>query len=332
MAGVGKEVSKRRFYNHIAYSIKHLADRAKNIGFCFSYSIDTRPDLDGVVKGFSKEVQASSVVGTLLGQSTLDALKRYSKTPRKIAILNDTVACIMGGIASVNKEDYSTFVGYIYGTGTNISYIEKGENVIKVTPTDRKDNMVINTECGGFRGFSQGTFDKMADSMTSSQGMHLTEKMTSGRYISSVISCALYKAQEENLFTGDAVLSGKTVADTACISDFLANPDDTNNVLHKCFYGSEDRAFVRETALGIIDRAAKIGAIMVCGAMIKSGGGKEKPIGLVVEGTTFSKLYSYKERFIAYMDDFTSRYGIKYNIITGKNLNLTGTALAAALL
>lgn len=329
MAGVGKEVSKARFYDHIAYNIKHLVGKGENIGFCFSYSIDTHKDLDGTVKAFSKEVRAKEVVGTKLGECTLQALKKYDPRSRRIAVLNDTVACLMGGMGANLGGGYSTFIGYIYGTGTNISYIEKNINIKKVPGLDPCGKMVINTECGGYAKFPQGDFDIITDKESAQPGMHLAEKMTSGRYISSVIYNAVSRAQSEHMFTGEVVIPYRAFADTATISGFLTDPSDKSNRMHRCFYGEQDRLFAREAALEIIDRAAKMGAIMVAAAMVKTGEGKTAPIGLVVEGTTFSKLYSYKQCFIRHLDGFTAKRGISYRIITGKNLNLTGTALAA---
>ncbi len=334
MAGVGKEVSKARFYDHIAYNIKHLADKGGNIGFCFSYSIDTHKDLDGTVKAFSKEVRAKEVVGTKLGACTLEALKKYDRRPRKIAVLNDTVACLMGGMSANLNVGYSAFVGFIYGTGTNVSYIEKNFNIKKASGLNPGGLTVINTECGNYGKFPLGLFDKITDAESSEPNWHMAEKMTSGRYISSIIYNAVSYAQTQKLFTGDVVIPYRAFADTATISDFLTNPRNGANRMYRCFYGESDRLLAREIALEIINRAAKIGAVMVASAMIKTGEGKspEKPIGLVVEGTTFGKLFSYKEKFKRYLEEYTSERGLHYRIITGKNLNLMGTALAANLL
>jgi len=331
MAGVGKEVSKARFYDHIAYNIKHLTGKGENIGFCFSYSVDTHPDRDGTVKAFSKEVRASEVVGTNVGACTLEALKKYDDTPRKIAVLNDTVACLLGGKGANLNNEYSSYLGYIYGTGTNISYVEKIENIKKVSGIYPNGDMVINTECGGYDKFCLGTFDKITNKESSTPNQHMAEKMSSGRYLSSVIYNAVIGAQSENLFTGEVVIPVRCFADTATISDFLTNPDNKANRMRRCFYGERDRRFVREIALQLIDRAAKIGAIMVVSCLIKCGGGTfdQKPVGIVVEGTTFSKLYSYREKFTSYLNEYAAKRNIRYKIITGKNLNLVGTALAA---
>lgn len=331
MAGVGKEVSKARFYDHIAYNIKHLTGKGENIGFCFSYSVDTHPDRDGTVKAFSKEVRASGVVGTNVGACTLEALKKYDDTPRKIAVLNDTVACLLGGKGANLNNEYSSYLGYIYGTGTNISYVEKNSNIKKVSGIYPNGDMVINTECGGYDKFCLGTFDVITNKESSTPNQHMAEKMSSGRYLSSVIYNAVIGAQSENLFTGEVVIPVRCFADTATISDFLTNPDNKANRMRRCFYGETDRRFVREIALQLIDRAAKIGAIMVVSCLIKCGGGTfdQKPVGIVIEGTTFSKLYSYREKFTAYLNEYAAKRNIRYKIITGKNLNLVGTALAA---
>ena len=74
-------------------------------------------------------------------------MRAYSDKPRKIAILNDTVATLLGGMATY-PQGYSTYVGYIYGTGTNACYMEDTANITKVAGLDA-GHMLINTECGG---------------------------------------------------------------------------------------------------------------------------------------------------------------------------------------
>ena len=158
MPASDKMLSKTEFYNAIATNVKRLLPQGKNIGFCFSYQVDMDKDLDGKVVMFSKEVKVPEVIGTRVGQETLDAIKQYSNAERKIVILNDTVATLLGGMATTN-EQFSAYLGYIYGTGTNVCYIEDTAKIAKVKLlADGK--MLINTECGNFDGFVQGDFDK----------------------------------------------------------------------------------------------------------------------------------------------------------------------------
>ena len=112
-------LSKSEFYGQIADNISRLLPQSDKIGFCFSYPIDMDKDVDGYVQPFTKEVKAPEVVGTKVGAETVAACKALDGNDRKAVILNDTVATLLGGMAIARKR-YSSYLGYIYGTGTNV--------------------------------------------------------------------------------------------------------------------------------------------------------------------------------------------------------------------
>lgn len=331
MPGVGRELSKEKFYAKIAYNVRHQLDKGGDVGFCFSYSVNMDESIDGTINSMSKETKCPEIIGTKVGQCTLEAMKKYSSTLRKIAILNDTVATLLGGKGSTLNSNYSSYVGYIYGTGTNISYVERNSNILKKPNLDQSKTMVINTECGSFDKFARGIFDEIVDDNSTRPHEQCAEKMTSGRYLSQVVVQALLQGIKDGIFGGTVVFPHNKIIDTACISEFLSESENKSNLLTRSFYSEEDRQLVREIALRLVERAAKIGAIMNSAFMIKCGSGvvASAPIALVAEGTTFYKLYSYREQFSKYLDEILTPRGIHYEIVSGKDLNLVGTAMAA---
>ena len=315
-------LSKEEFYNAISTNINRLLSNGKNVGFCFSYPVDMDKDLDGKVVMFSKEVKAPEVIGTRVGWETLNACKQYDSTERKIVILNDTVATLLGGLA-LNDEPYSAYLGYIYGTGTNVCYIEDTAKITKVKglPTGK---MLINTECGNFDGFQQGDFDKVTIARTAVPDKQLFEKMTSGKYLSDIIYEALSVAERNGVFVGKTNLVPFTLKD---VSTFL-----TENTFRGLFEAEQDTQLVKEICIELIRRAAKMGAIVNSALAIVSCSDKSLPVAIVAEGTTFNKLPYYREFFEQYLTEILGTWGIKYKILQGEDLNLVGTLMATQIL
>ena len=311
-------MSKDEFYGAMADNIKRLLPKAQNIGFCFSYQVDMGSDIDGKVVAFSKEVDAPEVVGTKVGSETLAACKKYSDVERKIVVLNDTVATLLGGMANTD-ERFSAYLGYIYGTGTNVCYVEDTANITKVKDLP-EGKMLVNTECGNFSGFAQGDFDKVTIARTAAPDKQLFEKMTSGKYLSDIIYEALRVAKKDKVFVGKTEIVPFVLKD---VSQFL-----TENVFCCSFEAEQDRAFAYELCIGLIERAAKMGAIVNSALAYASCKDKELPVAIVCEGTTFNKLPFYRMFFEGYLNQIFAKWGLKYKILQGEDLNLVGTLMA----
>ncbi len=321
-ASDGTYIGKEEFYDTIAERIKGHLSGATNIGFCFSYQVNMGADVDGEVVMFSKEVNAPEVIGTKVGYETLSACKKFVNAERKIVILNDTVATLLGGMANSDKQ-YSAYLGYIYGTGTNVCYIENTANIVKVKNLP-DGNMLINTECGNYDGFSEGDFDKTCIGRTAVPDKQLFEKMTSGKYLADIIYEALKTAVKENCFTEEVILAPFELKD---VSEFL------NNGGFCCkFNNNADENFAKDVCRELIDRAAKMGAIVNSALAVASCSNKSLPVAIVAEGTTFNRLTGYRNRFEHYLTEILSEYGIVYEIVQGEDLNLVGTLMATMVL
>ena len=322
MPASDKLLTKSEFYNTIASNVSRLLPAGINVGFCFSYQVDMNKDLDGKVVMFSKEVKAPEVIGTQVGKETLLACKQYDKAKRKIVILNDTVATLLGGLA-LTDEKFSAYLGYIYGTGTNVCYIEDTSKITKVKelPTGK---MLVNTECGNFDGFQQGDFDKVTIARTAVPDKQLFEKMTSGKYLADIIYEALSVAERNGIFVGKTNIVPFTLKD---VSTFL-----TEDNFCGLFEAEQDTQLVKEICTELIRRAAKMGAIVNSALAIASCNDKSLPVAIVAEGTTFNKLPYYRAFFEEYLTEILGAWGIKYKILQGEDLNLVGTLMATMIL
>lgn len=326
-ASDGTHYTKEEFYSAIANNIKDYLDKADDVGFCFSYQVAMDKDIDGEVVMFSKEINAPEVIGTRVGKETLLACKKFSDKERKIVILNDTVATLLGGMATSDKK-YSAYIGYIYGTGTNVCYIEDTAYIKKVTnlPVGK---MLINTECGNFDGFPLGDFDKVCIARTAVPDRQLFEKMTSGKYLADIIAEAYSVALKEGEFEGKVELNPFELKD---VSSFL------NGAEFPCKFANEaDLKFATEVATELIERAAMMGAAAVYMAVIASlvscpYKDRSLPIAIVAEGTTFNKLPGYRKNFEQFLREFLRENEVSFEIVQGEELNLVGTLMASMVL
>ena len=86
--------------------------------------------MDGRLLKWTKEMKAPEVIGRFIGKGLLEALGRGG-AGKSVVLLNDTVATLLAGKAA-DKKRYGSYVGFILGTGTNIAYLEKNENILTV--------------------------------------------------------------------------------------------------------------------------------------------------------------------------------------------------------
>ena len=334
MPGLDEEVSKDRFFEIMAGYVRDIVDKSSNIGFCFSYPTETLPNKDGRLIRFSKEIKAAEVKGQMIGENLNTALASMGFKNRKhIVILNDTVTTLLAGRAASFGRSFDSFVGFILGTGTNCAYIESNKNITKKLELDPAKSQIINIESGGFGKGPLGAIDKEFDKSTKNPGEHTFEKMISGAYLGPLSLMIIQKAAQENLFsavTCDKLNSLKELT-TKDISVFLQQSNDGDNPLSAAVANHDDLALLLELVEKIVERAAKLTAINLSSAVLKSGKGQDpnRPVCIVAEGTTFYKLHNLKSQVEFYLTKYLQEQkGRFYEIISVENATLIGAAIA----
>jgi hexokinase len=334
MPGVEKNAGKDEFFGNMAGQLKDVAGASDNIGFCFSYAVEMLPNKDGRLIRFSKEIKAKEVVGQLIGENLNNALVSTGLSGNKhIVILNDAVATLLGGVG-FKKTGFSSYIGFILGTGTNTCYIEKNANIKKTPGLDPAKGQIINTESGNFGKIKQGKIDAAFDKSTINPGIHKFEKMISGAYLGPLCLRTLQKACTENMFSNEVAASlwQMTNLDTKEMNDFLLQPDGDNTLANICKQGNPDDVLtLYYIADRLTERAAKLTAINLSAMAIKSGQGTDptKPICIVAEGTTFYQMKYLKSRTEFYLKQYLeNKLGIYYEIISVENATLIGAAIA----
>ena len=336
MPGVKKEVSAKEFFGVFANQVEDIIDQSDYIGFCFSYAAAISADNDGTPLVFSKEIKAPEVIGKKVGASLLAELKSrgFNVENKKIAVLNDTVATLLAGKAAASKDkQYDGYVGFILGTGTNTAYLEKNSNIKKLA--DINDGyQVINVESGSLKA-SQGKMDELFNSTTKDPTQYIFEKMISGAYLGPLSNVAMKKAVEEGVLSKEFGKRFAEVGDvnTTQMSNYLEMPFNEEYKLVRCVKGNErDAENLWYILKSIIERAAKVTAINLTAAVIKTEFGKNPlhPVCINADGTTFYKT-EYLEKYTNYYLEelLVKKYHRYYETVCIENSPTIGAAIAA---
>ncbi len=335
MPGVKEEVSKEEFFEVMAGYIKDLVGNNESIGFCFSYPTEIYPNKDGRAILLCKEIKAKQVEGQMVGENLIRALSAMGiKGNKHIAILNDTVATLLAGKGSFNRE-FGGYIGFILGTGTNCCYVEKNSNIKKKKDLDLSKGQIINTESGGFGRCQRGKIDVLLDKTTLDPGVHTFEKMISGAYLGPLCLGVIKRGADDGLFASASAEGLRHIErlDTKDINDFLYYPANGNNPLSSALRRGDiaDATAVYFLIDRIVRRAAKLTAINLSAMAIKSDTGSDpcRPICVVAEGTTFHQLKTLKSGVGYYLRHYLEdQYGIYTDIVSVDNATLIGAAIA----
>jgi hexokinase len=336
MPGLGGEVSKEEFFGKMAGYISHAVGKSECVGFCFSYPIEMFPNKDGRVLFFSKEIQAPQVEGQMIGENMNSAIVAAGLGGRKkMILLNDTVATLLAGRADASGRRFDSYIGFILGTGTNCSYIEQNKNITKAKNLDPAGSQIINVESGAFGKAPRGIIDKKFDKSLLNPGVNVFEKMISGAYLGPICLRTIQAAVKVKLFSSEVAdrLEGIEELTTKETSDFLYEPQSGTNPLSKAISSADEQDCETLYRLvdRIIERAAKLTAINLSSAAIKSGKGKNpaRPVCIVAEGTTYYHLTSLRQRVEYYLKQYlVEKKNIFYQTINVENATLIGAAIA----
>jgi len=336
MPGIKKQVGKDEFFGTMASYVERVLGESRNIGFCFSYPIEMFPSKDGRALYFSKEIKAPEAAGQMIGENLNVAIRRMGHAGKKhVVLLNDTVATLLAGRGCAAGRRYDSYIGFILGTGTNTSYVEQNSKITKAKDIDPAKSQIVNIESGGFGKAPRGDIDVDFDDKLVSRGINVFEKMISGAYLGPLCLKTAHVAAGEGLFSRAAARKLRAVeaATTKDIGDFLTMPEGGNNLLAKALADQreEDIVTLFYLADALVERAAKLTAINLSSAAIKSGKGRNpgRPVCIVAEGSTFYLLWSLKHRVECYLTQYlTNEKDVHYDIINVKDATLIGAAIA----
>ena len=338
MPGAKSDVTEDDFYAAFASELKRVAPKAtvKKYGWCFSYNCDATPELDAKLNCWTKGIRAPEIVGQYVGK---ELLKRMGGG--EIAIVNDTVATLLAAKAMEGDKTYSSYLGFILGTGTNTAYVEKNRNILKLPGLDPEGSMIINAESGSFDKLKQSAFDAAMDAKLSDKGFNILEKMIAGGYLGGV-GLEVYKAAAKaGMFSEKAAkaIGGLGTLETMDFDNFCASfrKEGRENPLDAIFADADDAKMARRIGIPVFERAAVLTAIHLAAFCIKSGEGADPaaPIAINADGSTYYKTRAipFAETVKRELDDMLVRRRNIHYCITPQieDAPMVGAAIAAML-
>ncbi len=330
MPGIGEPATWETFISFAADAIEPLMQDADCIGFCFSYQAEILPDMDGRVFRIDKEVVITGCEGKLVGRSLLEELARRGITGKKIVILNDTVAVLLGGPGAAERAFFGGFIGQVSGTGTNTCCSLPAERIVKLGAGGEK-HMIVNLESGMYDGLTPGTFDRLLDEQSHDPGRKAFEKMTAGVYLGELCRDMLKAAAGEGLLSAVAT---ERIGALGWIDSAVIDAWACGEKLDAICRTDEDRAFVQTVCTAMFERSARCMATNLAAILLLSGEGSDpaRPVCVCAEGSLVQKSRVYRpclEKLLK--EELGGKLGRHAVLQVSYETTLAGSAAAALL-
>jgi hexokinase len=355
MPGTRGHRSAEEFYHDIAELCVPLFEGGgiEGMGFCFSYPMEMTADGDGLPLSFSKELDAPDAVGKPVGRGLRNALLTLGiKAPERIALLNDTTATLLSGIAGIPPRfrneaadeagygedavgvEAGPVIGFILGTGTNIAY--PVTSIPKIQFESKDHPQIVVAESGNFTFRCRGQLDMEVDAATKNPGCYTSEKAISGAYLGPLSLHILKRAVRDGLvrFKKSAALLEMPLLQTRELNEFLNNPLALKGPLGSLFDRGERGALASVSYIASIisTRAALLAAVTIAGAVehINAGFDPHAPLRIAVEGTTYVRYFQIRKALESQLHSLLSAHSPRYYTISPvEQASLLGAAVAA---
>ena len=349
MPGTSGHVNADQFFDIIADAVIPLVKDAKieGIGFTFSYTMEITTDADGILLEFSKEVDAPDVIGKTVGKELREALSRKGfKYNDPIVMLNDTVATLLSGLASISPDgeevrsgnDFGAMpgpvIGFILGTGFNTAYPET--KIPKINFYSPDSPQIIVAESGNFKVQNRGKLDLEYDNTTKHPGSYTLEKGASGAYLGPLTLHILKQALKDKViqFKKSDELLAMPHLETKFLNHFNHNPLAAKGPLGSLFAPDEGDALaaVQYISSIVTERGALYSAAVLAATVERMNSRFEpySPVRIAVEGTTFVRYKGMRRALESYLHQMLYRDKPRpYVISPVEQASLFGAAVAA---
>ena len=328
MPGFGKSVSWDEFISFCADKIQPLTDKSDLIGFCFSYNAEITPEIDGMVRRIDKEIVITGSEGKLVGLSLRKELERRGISGKRVFILNDTVAALLGSAYKLDKARFGGFIGQITGTGANTCCVVPITQITKLG-SDKEGSIIVNMESGLYDGFPQGDFDRILDAKSNNPHEKQLEKMVSGAYLGELGRIALEQASKEGY------ISEKTGENLAALGGFDTSMIDawaSGERLELLTDDASEQEFVKELCAALFSRSARCMCSTLLGIMLLTDIGRDKPVCICAEGSMIDKSRHFRPYLLEYLKEYGEKALGRYAVMQiGYETTLPGSAAAAIL-
>ncbi len=332
MPGLDGEIPCDVFFDVLASHLQKVAPRARRVGLSFSYPAEILPTRDGKILSLSKELRVAGIVGERVGERINAALRRKgARNDLRFVVVNDTVGALLAGRAAHGSHRYSRYVGFVLGTGLNCAYVEANDLVKKRTDLPAAGRQIINVESGAYGRVPRGAIDLAMDAQSAEPGNYQLEKTISGASLGPLGLWTLRAAAEEGLFTAGAAecLRAWPRLETPELEPFLGGPGGVGLHAALCRAGSaDDQTLACALVDQLLERAAKLAAVNMAAALLQSvpTGPADAPAAMTVDGSTFYRLRSYRERITGWVDRILAGR-MRWEVVSVDNAALIGAAV-----
>ncbi|MDR2133234.1 MAG: hypothetical protein LBP30_07815 [Clostridiales Family XIII bacterium] len=335
--GLRQEVSAREFFDEVAVRLAPIVAKSERIGFCFSNPAVALPNGDARILTFTKEVKVSGASGIVVGDALREALKaRGLPAEKSVTVLNDAVAAQLGAMADADaREKRAAHVGFILGTGVNVCYAERNENIRKDEDLCGKPGTtVINTEAGGYDGFPEAEADRRSIAATADPARQRFEKMSSGAYQCDNLLEWIRLAASRGVFSEGFAMRVKGLKRIPAgeAADFCSSPRE-GGALTKLCANAPDAAKLRRLIEAFFDRIAFMLAVVLTAVSLRAGDAArdaELPVRISAEGSTFHGERLLRARLEHYMENHArAKFGLSHRFVRAEHATIRGAALAA---
>lgn len=333
MPGSLEYISAQDFFAVFADFIEPYLTYSQKIGFCFSYAAEITPECDARLIRWSKQIRAPEVEGMLVGAALKQVLAKRGHNCQ-ITILNDTVATLLAGKSRGVAKNYSSYAGFILGTGTNTAYIEQNINITKRHDLNLAGSMVINVESGTFGKLQRSRFDTLLDNTTLDPGAYRLEKMMAGAYLGDLGYIILQEAAVAGLLSTATAqhLNAMGGVSNKELDDFCAGVASPDNPLCNALFTPQDITSIKALCSPIYQRATILAAVNLASIIIKSSE-KQTPGSLVcvnVDGSTFyrTRTVNFQQAVEQELDNLLGSRQIAYELVKLEDSPITGAAVA----
>ena len=327
MPGIGQPATWTEFISFVADAIEDLMPMTDRIGFCFSYSAEITPEVDGRVICIDKEVTITGCEGQLVGESLCAELARRGYAGKRAVILNDTAAVQLGGMAKHLNDGYVNCFGQVSGTGTNTCCTVAGEKITKLG--NAAHDMIVNLECGMYDGLPQGVFDMQLDHESHNPGQKRFEKMTAGVYLGEVCHLALRQAAEDGLFSKACTEKIKALPRVLSAS---ADAWACGKEMDELAADTEDAVIISEIAAFLFERSAKLMCANLTAMAELTDAGKDGKTAIFAEGSLVQRNHIYRPALSALVEEqLRNGLGRDIELVVEEDTTLPGAAAAALL-
>lgn len=328
MPGIDKSAGWDEFISFVADNIASYMDKTDYIGFCFSYSAQITPDIDGKVICIDKEVRINDSAGKLVGASLVAELARRGIQGKRVVLLNDTVAVLLGGSALLDREAYSGFIGQVSGTGTNTCCALPMNRIGKLSSASDK-SIIVNLESGMYDGAARGDFDLELDKASNNTGQKRFEKLTAGVYLGQLAMLILKTAAGEGLLARE---TAQKLQELGKIDSAVIDAWSCGEGLDELCANREDMDFVKTVCLAVFERSARCMCANLAALLMLTGAGRDKPALICAEGSLVQKGRVYRPMLESLLEEYAGRtLGRKFHFVVGQETTIPGSASAALL-